>query len=127
MKSKKTQNKKTNKVFVIVEAVIALCAIGFIIGLIATNSKVTPKNFDSIKRTMTYEEVVKLLGEPDDKIELPSGTDYYWFKGAKNIANADKKIEKGKEVYYIRIHFSGGRMSNRNDGYWYDFRHPQEK
>ena len=36
-------------------------------------------------------------------------------------------IEKGKEVYYIRIHFSGGRMSNRNDGYWYDFRHPQEK
>ena len=68
MKSKKTQNKKTNKVFVIVEAVIALCAIGFIIGLIATNSKVTPKNFDSIKRTMTYEEVVKLLGEPDDKI-----------------------------------------------------------
>lgn len=127
MKQNKNQNKKSNKTFIIFETIIALLLIGVVVGIIVTNTKVNPKNFDTIKKTMSYEEVVKLLGEPDDMKKLAGGIDYYWFKGAKNIEDADKKIEKGKEIYYIRISFVGDNMINRNDGYWYDFRNPQEK
>lgn len=124
MKKKKNITKKDKTIFII-EIAILFIAAAIILGIVFTRSRVTPRNYENIDRDMSYQELVKLLGDPDDYIEQPAGTQYYWFDGAKNIEAADKKIEKGKDIYYITVYIINDKVVSYRDGYWYNFRNPQ--
>lgn len=125
MKNKKNIKIK-NKKSLTIEITIFVIAIAILLGIILVRNKVTPRNYENIDRSMSYQEIVKLLGEPDDSIKQSAGTQYYWFDGAKNIKNADEKIEKGKDVYYITVYFIDEKVISYRDGYWYNFRNPQK-
>lgn len=125
MKNKKNIKIK-NKKSLTIEITIFVIAIAILLGIILLRNKVTPRNYENIDRSMSYQEIVKLLGEPDDSIKQSAGTQYYWFDGAKNIKNADEKIEQGKDVYYITVYFIDEKVISYRDGYWYNFRNPQK-
>lgn len=89
--------------------------------------KVTSKNFEKIKRDLTTEDVIDILGKPDDIVELSNGSMYFYFDKASSRENATSKVEKGKEVYYIYIQFVQNKVLYSNDGYWKDYLNSNKK
>lgn len=69
-------------------------------------SSINKTNYQAIKDGMYYSEVVKILGEPNEK--KPNIPDmyhncYYWYDGALTLDEAKAKAKEGKKVYYIGI------------------------
>lgn len=125
MKKNKKTSKKTEKEIVIQISIIIIFA-AIILGVIFLRNKANPRNFENLEKGMAYEEVVKLLGQPDDTIKQLAGTQYYWFNGAKDINDANKKVEKSKKVYYIQVYVINEKVVSFTDGYWNDLKNSQE-
>ncbi|WP_022947934.1 DUF3862 domain-containing protein [Methylohalobius crimeensis] len=53
--------------------------------LLAACSKVTPENYQNLELGMDYQEVVKLLGEPDECEAVLNAESCTWGKPKKNI------------------------------------------
>lgn len=77
----------------------------FLFPLISCN-KITKSNYDKISIGMKKQEVIELLGLPNEELQQLTYDVYYWYDNATSFKDAMKKDEEGKEVKCIIITFS---------------------
>ena len=70
-----------------------------------SNKSVNQKSFDSIEKGTTINDVIKILGEPDEVSNYVGLITYHWFDKVKSVDEAIKATKKGKEITFICVYF----------------------
>ncbi len=99
------QNNMKKKIVIILITIL-------LITFTSSCNKVKKINFDKIRYPMTYEEVIQILGEPNDKITHIKYDAYFWFSDARSIEEAKKNAKNKKYSDYIVVVFSVELASN---------------
>ncbi len=78
----------------------------FMLISICSCTSVKKTNYLKIEDGMFYDDVIRILGEPNEK--KPNMPDmyhncYYWYDNAGTLDEAKKLVKEGKKVYYIGI------------------------
>lgn len=92
--------KVNNKIISLIIVVL------FSLLLVSCKNNVTRSNYDKIYLNMEKKEVIKLLGEPNEKIMNIHNDEYYWFSDGRDMEEAYELAKKGKDVKYIIVVFS---------------------
>ncbi len=69
-------------------------------------NKIKKSNYEKIYIGMEKQEVIKILGLPNESRTQITYDIYYWFDNASSFEDAIKKDEDGKEVICIIIAFT---------------------
>lgn len=69
-------------------------------------NNVTRSNYDKIYNSMTKNEVINILGEPNEIVTNIHNDEYYWFSEGRSMNEAYTFAKDGKEVKYIVVVFS---------------------
>lgn len=86
----------------------------FILSLLLMTScnKITKTNYNKIQAGMEKQDVIDILGLPQEIDENLTGDVYYWFDKANSYSQALEKVEKGQTVMCISVVFS---LPNKQD------------
>ena len=86
--------------------VILVVLLSSLLCFISSCTKANDDNFNKIKKNMSIEDVIELMGNEDEIVEATPNitTDtYYWFDGVNSLASALKKLQKGKDTKYYSV------------------------
>lgn len=86
--------------------IIVLLLFIFSLTLIGCKNNVTRSNYDKIYNSMTKNEVINILGEPNEIVTNIHNDEYYWFSEGRSMNEAYTFAKDGKEVKYIVVVFS---------------------
>lgn len=78
----------------------------------ASCNKITKSNFNKINAGMEKQEVINILGLPQEIDEKITGDVYYWFDKANSYRDALEKVENGQTIMCISVVFS---LPNKQD------------